>query len=117
MREAKDAGNDLHDFALGSCLPVDWLGSPEDRLPYRSEPPSSPAHDGWTLDYAGIAKAARRRRESEEKAKRRTVREGIRQKVESLVRHTLARIDPNLTVRDLRSFGVQVAGISPRSRW
>jgi macrolide transport system ATP-binding/permease protein len=32
------------------------------------------------------------------------------QNVESLVRHTLAGIDPNLTATDLRSFGVQVAG-------
>ena len=32
------------------------------------------------------------------------------QNVESLVRHTLAGIEPNLTVRDLLSFDVQVAG-------
>lgn len=30
--------------------------------------------------------------------------------VNGLIRHTLANIDPNLTVRDLRSFGDQVAG-------
>jgi len=32
------------------------------------------------------------------------------QNVDGLVRHTLAGIDPNLTVMDLRSFGAQVAG-------
>jgi len=32
------------------------------------------------------------------------------QDVESLIRHTLAGIDPNLTVNDLRSFQAQVAG-------
>ena len=32
------------------------------------------------------------------------------QDVEALVRRTMAQIDPNLTVRDLRSFGEQVAG-------
>ncbi|HUB00833.1 MAG TPA: ABC transporter permease [Terracidiphilus sp.] len=32
------------------------------------------------------------------------------QNVDGLVRHTLAQIDPNLTVTDLRSFGSQVAG-------
>ncbi len=32
------------------------------------------------------------------------------QEVEGLVRHTLAGIDPNLTVTDLRSFGLQVEG-------
>ncbi len=32
------------------------------------------------------------------------------QNVDGLVRHTLAQIDPNLTIDDLRSFGSQVAG-------
>jgi ABC-type antimicrobial peptide transport system permease subunit len=32
------------------------------------------------------------------------------QNVDSLIRHTLAGIDPNLSVMDLRSFGAQVAG-------
>lgn len=35
---------------------------------------------------------------------------GPQQNVDGLVRHTLADIDPNLTVMDLRSFGNQVAG-------